>query len=138
MKKYIAMVLSLICVLGLTGCIGKSVRYDIGQASTIIIKSGLTSEEVRISDSELISKITEDINSLRFEKTAESNDEMNYIYMLTWLDEKSNVIETVTVTSENGYQIRHNGYYYKVCADLCIDTSLIEQAFDKQSSSGEN
>ena len=132
------MVLSLICVLGLTGCIGKSMRYDIGQASTIIIKSGLTSEEVRLSDSEVISKITEDINSLRFEKTAESNDEMNYIYMLTWLDEESNVIETVTVTSENGYQIRHNGHYYKVCADLCIDTSLIEQAFDKQSSSGEN
>ena len=42
MRKYIALVLALVCVLGLVGCSDKNMTFDIGEASKINIRSGLT------------------------------------------------------------------------------------------------
>lgn len=127
MKKYIALVLALVCVLGLVGCSDKNMTFDIGTANKINIKSGLTGDEVNIADNEFIQSITENINSLRFEKTSKVNEKVGYAYMLTWFDTEDNQIARITVTEENGYQISHDGYYYKVGADLCIDTELIDE-----------
>ncbi len=127
MKKLIALLLALVCVLGLLGCSDKNVTFDIGTASTINIKSGLTGDEVNIADNEFIQNITENINSLRFEKTSATDGKVGYAYMLTWFDTEDNQIATITITEENGYQISHDGYYYKVGADLSIDTALIDE-----------
>ena len=127
MKKYIALVLALVCVLGLAGCSDKNMTFDIGTANKINIKSGLTGDEVNIADNEFIQSITENINSLRFEKTSKVNGKVGYAYMLTWFDTEDNQIARITITEENGYQISHDGYYYKVGADLCIDTELIDE-----------
>lgn len=125
MKKSI-FILSLIIVLGLVGCSDKNLTFDIGEASKIHIKSGLSGDEVNITDKEFIQEITEDINSLRFEKTSTSNGKVGYAYMLTWLDTEDEPIARVMITDENGYQISHAGYYYKVGADLSIDVELID------------
>ena len=127
MKKYIALVLVLVCVLGLVGCSDKNMTFDIGTANKINIKSGLTGDEVNIADNEFIQSITENINSLRFEKTSKVNEKVGYAYMLTWFDTEDNQIARITITEENGYQISHDGYYYKVGADLCIDITLINE-----------
>lgn len=127
MKKLIAMVLAIVCLLGLVGCSGKNVTFDIGSASKINIKSGLTGDEANIADPAFIHSITENINSLRFEKTSASDGKVGYVYMLTWFDSEDNQIAEIIITEENGYQISHNGYYYKVGADLCIDTELIAE-----------
>ena len=126
MKKYIALVLALVCVLGLAGCSDKNMTFDIGTANKINIKSGLTGDEVNIADNEFIQSITENINSLRFEKTSKVNEKVGYAYMLTWLDTEDEPIARVMITDENGYQISHAGYYYKVGADLSIDVELID------------
>ena len=99
--------------------------FDIGTANNINIKSGLTGDEVNIADNEWIQSITEDINSLRFERTSATNGKVGYAYMLTWFDTEDNQIARIIITDENGYQISYDGYYYKVGADLCIDTELI-------------
>ncbi|MBR2132721.1 MAG: hypothetical protein IJ955_09380 [Oscillospiraceae bacterium] len=125
MKKYIAFVLTLIYVLGLVACSDKNMTFDIGTANNINIKSGLTGDEVNIADNEWIQSITEDINSLRFERTSATNGKVGYAYMLTWFDTEDNQIARIIITDENGYQISYDGYYYKVGADLCIDTELI-------------
>ena len=54
MRKYIALVLALVCVLGLAGCSDKNMTFtfDIGEASKINIKSGLTGDELNIADNE--------------------------------------------------------------------------------------
>ena len=123
----IALVLALVCVLGLVGCSDKNITFDIGTANKINIKSGLTGDEVNIADNEFIQSITENINSLRFEKTSKVNEKVGYAYMLTWFDTEDNQIARITITEENGYQISHDGYYYKVGADLSIDTELIDE-----------
>ena len=125
MKKFIALALALVCVLGLVSCSDKNMTFDIGEASKINIKNGLTGDEVNIVDNEFIRNITENINSLRFEKTSATDGKVGYVYMLTWFDTEDNQIAKITITEENGYQISHDGYYYKVGADLCIDTVLI-------------
>lgn len=125
MNKLIALVLSLFCVLGLVGCSDKNMTFDVGTSNKINIKSGLTGDEVDIADNEFILNITENINSLRFEKTSATDGKVGYAYMLTWFDTEDNQIARITITDENGYQISHDGYYYKVGADLCIDTELI-------------
>lgn len=127
MKKLIALLLALVCVLGLLGCSDKNVTFDIGTASKINIKSGLTGDEVNIADNEFIQNITENINSLRFEKTSATDGKVGYAYVLTWFDTEDNQIATITITEENGYQISHDGYYYKVGADFSIDTALIDE-----------
>ena len=45
--------------------------------------------------------------------------------MLKWFDADDKQIASITITDVNGYQISHDGYFYKVGADLCIDTSMI-------------
>ena len=124
MKKILAIILSLIFVLG-AGCGDKCLTFDIGEANYINIKIGPTGEEVNIADKEFIQSITENINSLRFERASATDGKDDYAYMLTWFGAEDKQIAGIAITEENGYQISHDGYYYKVAADLNIDTDLI-------------
>lgn len=127
MKKIIAIVFAILCVMSIEGCSNKNMTFDIGEAAKINVKSGLTGEEVNIADNEFIKDITENINSLRFEKTSSTDGKVGYAYMLTWYDADGAEIADITITDENGYQISHDRYYYKVGADLNIDISLIDE-----------
>ena len=127
MKKIIAIVFAILCVMSIVGCSNKNMTFDIGEAAKINIKSGLSGEEVNIADNEFIKDITENINSLRFEKTSSTDGKVSYAYMLTWYNADDTEIAAVTITDENGYQISHDGYYYKVGADLNIDIALIDE-----------
>lgn len=127
MRKITSLVLALVCVLSLASCSGKNMTLDIGQASKINIRSGLTGDEVNIADNAFIRNITENINSLRFEKTSAADGKARYAYMLTWLDAKDTQLARITITDENGYQISRDGYYYKVGADLSIDIELLDE-----------
>jgi hypothetical protein len=129
MKKLIAFVLAMACVVGLVSCSRQNMTFDIGGASSIRIKSGLTGDEVTTADEEWIRKITDNIESLGFERTAPSEGD-GYVYLLTWLDSEEKEIAAITITEENGYQIRHDGYVYKVGADLNIDTGLISEMLE--------
>ena len=127
MKKVIALLLVLVCVLGLVGYLNKNMTFDIGEASKINIKSGLTGDEVNVTDTEIIQSITHNINSLRFEKASANDGKVGYIYMLKWFDADGSQMATITVTEEGGHQISHDGYFYRVGADHSIDTALIEE-----------
>ena len=128
MKKLIVFVLIIACAFSLVSCSDKNMRFNIEAANSIDIKSGLTGDEVILADKEFIQKITENINSLRFEKASPSDGDDGYIYSLTWLDKEDKPIETIMITEENGYQIRRDGYYYTVGADLAIDTETLDIA----------
>lgn len=104
--------------------------FDIGEASSIKIVSGLSGDKATISDQVFIQTITDHFNSLRFEKTASSEGAKGYAYTLTWLNAEDKAIATVTISDENGYQINHDGYFYKVGADLNIDVAFIADTLD--------
>ena len=127
MRKITIFVLALVCMWGFAACTGRNLRFDIDVANSINFKSGLTGDEVNITDKEIIQSITQDINSLRFEKTSESDGKVGYVYMVKWFDADGKQMESITITEENGYQISYGGYFYKVGADLCIDVSLINE-----------
>lgn len=130
MKKLILLLFAMVCILGLIGCSNKNMTFNIGQASMLNIKSALTGDEVNVASNELIQGITENINSLRFEKTSATDGNNDYAYELTWFEQKGNQIAKITITEENGYQISHEGYYYKVGADQSIDIALIDEMLD--------
>ena len=137
MKKLIAFVLAVLCVVSLAGCGSKTVRFDIGEASVIHIQYRNGKDYAfMIEDDEFTRNITENINALRFEKTAEADGREDYVYILTWIDAKEKEMESITITEENGYQIRYEGSYYKVANDLCIDVALINEQIDIALSSG--
>lgn len=135
MKKWMTLLLALICVLGMGGCSHTNMTFDIGEASRLSIKSGLTGTEAHVTDAALIQSVTENINSLRFERTSAADGQVGYAYMLTWFGPEDDQLARVTITEENGYQIRHEGYYYKVGADLNIDTDAIEEMLNAALSS---
>ncbi len=135
MKKIIAVCLVLVLVLSFAGYFDKIMTFDIGNAVQLKIKSGLTGDEVIVEDADFIKGITENINSLRFEKTGKVEG-AGYYYMLTWMDETDNKVASITITQENGYQISHNGYYYKVGAGLAIDTQPILEILNEQQVDG--
>lgn len=138
MKKWIVCLCIAFLLHGLAGCTpvpnkssdsleAKDLTFDIGAASEINIKAGLTGDEAIIADSEFIQKITDNINSLRFEKAAGTDGEVSYVYMLTWFDAEEKQIAQVTITEENGQQINADGYYYNVGADHYINVGLIAE-----------
>lgn len=125
MKKIMALVLVLVCMLGFVGCSDRNMKLDIGEANSIYVESPLG--KAYITDHSAILRITESINSLEFERTSVIDDEDEYVYLLKWLDADNKEIKSIAITEENGYQISYNGYYYKVGADLCIDVELISE-----------
>lgn len=135
MKKHLAIVLATILVLSLVGCSGQTMTFDIGEASKITVKAGSDGEEAIVTDEALIEKITADINSLSFEKTAAADGNAAYVYVLVWFDAENNPIADIVITEENGYQICYDGFYYKVDADLSIDMEWIDAVFRNISSS---
>lgn len=112
-------ILALVCVLGLVGCSSQTMTFDIGEASGINIRSGLTGDEIIVVDDKFVKDVTPNINSLTFEKMGKV-DGAGYASILLWMDETDNKVASITITEENGYQISHNRKYYKVGADMLL------------------
>ena len=71
--------------------------------------------------------LTNNVNSLKYEKTAEAAEkDFKYVYRLTWYDKRDYQIAQVYITEEDGHQIVHDGYYYEVSNNENIDTSIID------------
>ena len=94
MRKITIFVLALVCILELAACTVRNLRFDIDVANSINIKSGLTGDEINITDKEIIQSITQDINSLRFEKTSKSDGKVGYVYMVKWFDADGKQMES--------------------------------------------
>lgn len=125
MRKYIVLVLALVCVLGLVGCSDKNMTFDIGEASKIELCSGNDGTMVEITDTEDILYITDNINSLTFSKGESSKDYSGWSYSLKWYDSEDNIMEEIVVMSE--YQIDYKDYFYKgMDADYEIDISFFD------------
>ena len=131
MKKLILFVLTLACVSGLAGCSGSmvldSMTFHIGEAAKITVTTDRADREVDIVDREFIQNMTENINSLRFEKTSAVDGSVKYAYLLTWFDTENHQIASITITEENGHQIVYDGYRYRVGAGQNVDTELIRK-----------
>lgn len=125
MKKYIALILALISIVGLVGCSSEK-SFDITGASKIELRGESRGTAFEINDEEDIKHITDSINVLKFSK-GESSPHF-YIgrsYLLKWYDSKNNLIEEIVVLSED--VIDYKGHFYKAMkSDYEIDISLFD------------
>ena len=146
MKKWVAYFCMAFLLFGLAGCTEvpdktagapatEEMTFDIGPAREVCIKSGISDDEVTITDEEFIQEITENMNSLRFEKASATEGAAGFVYRLTWLDAAEKQIATVTITDEEGRQISAEGGYYSTDPGLSIRMDLIAARYNQAFSS---
>ena len=68
MKKFLALLFSMACVLALAGCGGSDAfrTYQIEDAERLVITSSSTGQTVTVTDPEVIDQITGDVNRADF------------------------------------------------------------------------
>ncbi len=125
MKKFIALILTLLLMFSITGCAEKSMTFDIEETNTIQITIGEINEAVTITDGDFCEKITENINTLEFEKGDKAVGQIGWSYTLTWLNENGDKITSIIIVSKDGSSILLDGYYYTIKDGNKIDTTLI-------------
>ena len=127
MKKIIAVVLVLTCLLGVVVFSSSQMTLDIPEADNLYIRSGLTGDDARITDQEVISSIRKNINALRFKKKEKAGK--GYSYLLKWCDAENNELIGIEIEDKKGTRIIYEGYYY-VVKSTPIDIDAITRAFE--------
>ena len=133
MKKYIAFVLALVYVLSLVGCAGKSdgttssehKSFEFENVSKLIVIS-VDGKRFEVNDTDTVRQITENIESIRFEKGESSENTNGFGPFIQWYDTNDNLIESVSVMGEQ--TIIHNGFFW-TATDGSIDAELLERVF---------
>ena len=110
MKKFVASFLVLVLALSMVGCSEKSMKFDIGEASKIELRSGTDGTVTEITNTEDIKHITDNINALTFSRGESSKDDSGWSYSLKWYNLENNLMEEIVVMSEQ--QIDYKGYFY--------------------------
>ena len=129
MKKFISLVLALVCVLGLVGCSSEPKTFEITGAEKLTVMSGSTGESIDITNADDIKYITDNINALKYSKGEKVNSD-GWNYDLQWFDQTGEIIEKLVVWGD-GYTIIYDGYYYKgMSVDYEIDLSFLDSQFE--------
>ena len=132
MRKIIAVVLALICVLGLVGCSSEPKTFEIEGAEKLIVMSGATGESIDITNADDIKYITDNINALNFSKGEKVNSD-GWSYSLQWYDKNGDSIENLALLGD-GYTVIYDGYYYKgMTVDYEIDLTFLDGLFANSS-----
>lgn len=122
--------LILAALLMLCGC-GSALRFDFKDVLTVEIMTADT--RVTISDADIVSRITEQIDGLDYEMVELSREEaeIGYVYetyyTLTWYNTDGVAIESIEIVEENGHQIAHDAVVYTVEADLSVDVDILAE-----------
>ena len=126
MKKFVASFLVLVLALSMVGCSEKSMKFEIGEASRIELRSGTDGTVAEITNTEDIKYITDNINALTFSKGRSSKDHTGWSYSLKWYGPENDLMEEIVVMGER--QIDHKGYFYSSMeADHEIDLAYFDR-----------
>ena len=131
MKKYIALVLALACVLGLAGCAGRSYgttsseykSFKFENVSKLIIIS-IDGKRYEVTAPDTVRQITENIESIQFEKGESSENSNGFGPFIQWYDANDNLIESISVMAEE--TIIYNRFFW-TAADGNIDYTALNQ-----------
>ena len=102
MKKFVASFLGLVLALSMAGCSEKGMKFDIGEASKIELRSGTDGTVIEITNTEDIKHITDNINALTLSKGKSSKDYSGWSYSLKWYDLDNNLMEEIVLQNGTG------------------------------------
>jgi len=129
MKKLAALVFMCAFVVLLAGCSsGKDGKMlNIPDAELIVLRCGNTGELVEITDAEDIRRITENFNSLQYEKEEKRENYTGWSYWLEWYN-GSDPIESIVVMTPQ--RIDYEEYFYSVSGGE-VDTAFFDEMLEK-------
>lgn len=129
MKKLIALVLALVCVLGLVGCsngaikgIDKATKIEIAQYD---IANGEEIGAVIITEETSIKHIVDNLNSLKL-KRMENNEPTVLEYKLTLYNSNGEMIETISIPANDWIGL--DGYFHSIISGE-LDRAYIAEQF---------
>ncbi|MCC8196730.1 MAG: hypothetical protein LIO49_08055 [Ruminococcus sp.] len=126
MKRIFVLILTVAVALTMVGCAEKVVTFNIDGASKILLMSGSSGETVEITDPETIAYITDNINSMTFNRDESSRQHNDWSYSLRWYDSEDNLIEYIVIMSAT--RIDYDNYFYnEMDADVEIDIAYLEE-----------
>lgn len=104
MRKYIALVLALVCVLGLVGCSNSSIK-GIDKATKIEVvqydkSTGTEIGNVTLTEETSIKHIVDNLNSLKL-KRMENNEPTVLECKLTFFNAEGETIETISIPAND-------------------------------------
>ncbi len=119
-------VCAVVAVCFLTNPKKKDLKFDIGEASKIVVFSGSTGGQAVLNDSEEIKYITDSINGIEFSKDKASKNRDGFAYSITWYDEKGEKLEGITLMTAS--RISYDGYFYDA-SKAAIDMEYFDGMF---------
>lgn len=115
MKK---LLIAVLCFLLLCGC---SKSFSIESPAKVTIQHG--EDIVEITDQETISRLTEQITSLTFQRGKSSQDQAGWEYWVIWYDESGEPIFDAYILPTS---IDYKGRFW-ICEDGTIDVSYYDE-----------
>lgn len=131
MKKKIVLAIAFICV---AVCIGNYFyyatphRFDIPSAAKLKIFNGTTGQSLEVTDTEVISRITENISAIEFERGKKEKID-GYAYTLTWYDADGKVMESLNLLGSGAIIKNDRRYTSNGKVNVEIDLEYIDTLF---------
>ena len=134
MRKYIALVLALVCVLSLVGCSNSSIKGIDKAAKIEVIQYDISNGEetgtVAITEETSIKHIVDNLHSLKLKKM-ENTDPTVLEYKLVFYNTSEETIETVSIPVNDW--VSYEGYFHSVTSGE-LDRTYIAGLFNSTKS----
>lgn len=130
MRRSRKLVPALFCALMLVllaGC-GLVRSFQIGEAARMTLTSGTTGETVELTDPEVIRAVTDNIESIRFQRCHSSGNSTGWSYAIRWYDAGGAVLEDMVIQSSG--MINVDGWFW-AAASGGVDTALLEEMLEE-------
>ena len=130
MRRSRKLVPALFCALMLVllaGC-GLVRSFQIGEAARMTLTSGATGETVELTNPEAIRAVTDNIESIRFQRCRSSGNSTGWSYAIRWYDAGGAVLEDMVIQSSG--MINVDGWFWGA-ASGGVDTALLEELLEE-------
>lgn len=123
MGRIVMVICIVICVGVLLVACSSIKSFEIPSAAKVELRSGNTGNIVEIIDADSIEQITNNINSLWYEKGNSSNDYTGWSHSIKWYNMDGSLIEEIVILGNQA--IDYEEKFYSV-SDGIIDIELLD------------
>lgn len=122
MKKLITFVLIMIVLVGCEQ--QKELKtFELENVHKIVVLS-VDGQQIEITDTDNVQKLTENISAIQFEKAESSKDSNGFGPIVQWYDANDNMIEVISIMGDES--IIYNNFFW-TAKDGSIDRTLLDE-----------